>query len=84
MKQEIIQISRTNRAELIKRGNLLEYFTIGWNLFFIFSTKVRQQFRNLKSKNLLLPVRVQPPRLKQKLLFLQVLNLSRIKIKDKS
>ncbi|CAN5210084.1 cation transporter [soil metagenome] len=32
MKQEIIQISRTNRAELIKRGKLLEYFTIGWNL----------------------------------------------------
>lgn len=32
MKQETVQISRTNRAELIKRGKLLEYFTIGWNL----------------------------------------------------
>lgn len=32
MEQETIQISRTNRAELIKRGKLLEYFTIGWNL----------------------------------------------------
>lgn len=32
MKQETVQISRTNRAELIKRGKLLEYFTIIWNL----------------------------------------------------
>ena len=26
------QINYTNRAELVKRGRLLEYFTIGWNL----------------------------------------------------
>lgn len=26
------QITEINRAELIKRGRLLEYFTIGWNL----------------------------------------------------
>jgi len=26
------QINYTNRAELVKRGILLEYFTIGWNL----------------------------------------------------
>ena len=26
------QINYTNRAALIKRGILLEYFTIGWNL----------------------------------------------------
>lgn len=32
MKQEVIQINATNRAELVKRGKLLEYFTIGWNL----------------------------------------------------
>ncbi len=32
MKQEIIVIQPTNRAELVKRGILLEYFTIGWNL----------------------------------------------------
>jgi divalent metal cation (Fe/Co/Zn/Cd) transporter len=32
MKQETIQITERNRAGLIKRGRLLEYFTIGWNL----------------------------------------------------
>ena len=32
MKQETIQITAGMRAELLKRGRLLEYFTIGWNL----------------------------------------------------
>jgi divalent metal cation (Fe/Co/Zn/Cd) transporter len=32
MKQEVILISKISRAELVRRGRLLEYFTIGWNL----------------------------------------------------
>lgn len=32
MKQQTIQISGSSRADQIKRGRLLEYFTIGWNL----------------------------------------------------
>lgn len=32
MKREVILTREKNRAELIRRGKLLEYFTIGWNL----------------------------------------------------
>lgn len=32
MRQEIILTGKIERAELVKRGRLLEYFTIGWNL----------------------------------------------------
>lgn len=31
MNQQIIQLSNSNRTELIKRGQKLEYFTIGYN-----------------------------------------------------
>jgi divalent metal cation (Fe/Co/Zn/Cd) transporter len=32
MKQEVILLSKSDRAALIRRGQILEYFTIGWNL----------------------------------------------------
>lgn len=32
MKQEVILLSRSDRAALVRRGRLLEYFTIGWNV----------------------------------------------------
>ncbi|HEX9960870.1 MAG TPA: cation transporter [Pyrinomonadaceae bacterium] len=32
MKQEVILLSKSDRAALIRRGQMLEYFTIGWNL----------------------------------------------------
>jgi divalent metal cation (Fe/Co/Zn/Cd) transporter len=32
MNQNAVQITKINRAGLIRRGRLLEYFTIGWNL----------------------------------------------------